>query len=299
MQRTAILIALVMLTVVANSAYATNVTSACVISNSSEACSLEKQISLAEEDMAKMISDGFKVTRYNDTLTVAKNEFDTKLYLQITTNKTQDFSVVKDKLNELANIKTLAYRARDELKTLEATINETGGDLSEVMPYFYRAKSEFLSERYEYALNAIDATYQALSEQQSMQTKLRLFYEATTRTLANFVSTYWKEIIVSIIVLAIVALISWHRISIYLLNKKLEHLYLRRTTLKKLIAKTQKEFFEKGTIDETTYHIRLNKYGEIIRDINRQIPLVKEELESLSHGFIKIRRRGEKNEQKE
>jgi hypothetical protein len=83
------------------------------------------------------------------------------------------------------------------------------------------------------------------------------------------------------------------------LNKKLEHLYLRRTTLKKLIAKTQKEFFEKGTIDETTYHIRLNKYGEIIRDINRQIPLVKEELESLSHGFIKIRRRGEKNEQKE
>lgn len=299
MQRTAILIALVMLAVVANSAYATNVTSACVISNSSEACSLEKQISLAEEDMAKMISDGFKVARYNDTLTVAKNEFDTKLYLQITTNKTQDFSVVKDKLNELANIKTLAYRARDELKTLEATINETGGDLSEVMPYFYRAKSEFLSERYEYALNAIDATYQALSEQQSMQTKLRLFYEATTRTLANFVSTYWKEIIVSIIVLAIVALISWHRISIYLLNKKLEHLYLRRTTLKKLIAKTQKEFFEKGTIDETTYHIRLNKYGEIIRDINRQIPLVKEELESLSHGFIKIRRRGEKNEQKE
>jgi hypothetical protein len=48
--------------------------------------------------------------------------------------------------------------------------------------------------------------------------------------------------------------------------------------LQELIARTQRDYFEKGNIGEDTYNIRINRFGEMIRDINRQVPLIREQL---------------------
>ncbi|MEM5783338.1 MAG: hypothetical protein QXX01_03190 [Candidatus Aenigmatarchaeota archaeon] len=248
----------------------------------SEAFIVKSQLLKAKEDMKKMIEDGFNVVRYNDTLLIAETEFNSKYYLEIARNETQNYTKVKNLINELSNLKSLAYRTKDELETLKSTIDELSGiNITPVLESYEKARADFYSERYEIALKEIEDTYKVISEQQSIQTKLKLFYEITSRTLENFIKTYWKEILITIAIIIILSFISYKRIKVYLLKKKLENLYIRRNSVRNLIANVQRDYFEKGKIDEGTYNIKVRKYGEIIRDINRQIPLIKEELEEI------------------
>ncbi|MBU5575150.1 MAG: hypothetical protein KQA40_01635 [Candidatus Aenigmarchaeota archaeon] len=248
----------------------------------SEAFIVKSQLLKAKEDMKKMIEDGFNVVRYNDTLLIAETEFNSKYYLEVARNETQNYTKVKNLINELSNLKSLAYRTKDELETLKSTIDELSEiNITPVLESYEKARADFYSERYEIALKEIEDTYKVISEQQSIQTKLKLFYEITSRTLENFIKTYWKEILITIAIIIILSFISYKRIKVYLLKKKLENLYIRRNSVRNLIANVQRDYFEKGKIDEGTYNIKVRKYGEIIRDINRQIPLIKEELEEI------------------
>jgi len=57
--------------------------------------------------------------------------------------------------------------------------------------------------------------------------------------------------------------------------------------LGKLIKKSQYEYFHLFKIPEELYHIRIEKFGELIRDIDRQIPLLVEERERIKGGVKK------------
>ena len=72
----------------------------------------------------------------------------------------------------------------------------------------------------------------------------------------------------------------------------------RRENITRLISEAQKQYFEKGEMSEIRYYVRTKKYAELIRDINRQIPLLKEKL-ILNTGmkmFKKIKKENKKNE---
>jgi len=56
-------------------------------------------------------------------------------------------------------------------------------------------------------------------------------------------------------------------------------LEIRKDSIRNLTAKTQQDYFEKQDLSEITYKTRITKYAELIRDINRQIPLLNEKLE--------------------
>jgi hypothetical protein len=59
---------------------------------------------------------------------------------------------------------------------------------------------------------------------------------------------------------------------------RLDRLRAEQEVIRSLIAKSQKDYFEKGKLSEATYHARIEKYSEMIRDLERQIPLINEEL---------------------
>ena len=42
--------------------------------------------------------------------------------------------------------------------------------------------------------------------------------------------------------------------------------------------KTQREYFNEGSISEGTFNIKIKKLAELVRDIERQIPLLQEGL---------------------
>jgi hypothetical protein len=48
--------------------------------------------------------------------------------------------------------------------------------------------------------------------------------------------------------------------------------------------KSQQDYFQTGKIADSDYKIRAANYAELVRDIDRQVPLIKEELAKLSGG---------------
>jgi len=63
-----------------------------------------------------------------------------------------------------------------------------------------------------------------------------------------------------------------------ILRKQLKNLKIRKESLRDLIGNTQKDYFQFGKMSEREYEIRTRNFAEMIRDIDRQIPLVEEKL---------------------
>jgi len=245
---------------------------------SEDASRVESALKLAEKDMEKMKADGLPIVKYNDTLTLARQIFEAQLLLE-KSGRNPDYSLVYEKIEELKEIRIKAYRALDELKALELTINQTKGiDLAPVLDLYAQAKDEFESERYDECLKLIDKTYEKISELEALRTKMKAFYEATSRSILGFLNEKKVEICSGILVSLAGFILTYNRVMCWVIERRIESLERRKKSIKKLIAKTQKEYFEDGKIGETTYHVRIKKFGELIRDINRQIPLLKEEL---------------------
>jgi hypothetical protein len=53
----------------------------------------------------------------------------------------------------------------------------------------------------------------------------------------------------------------------------------------------QKNYFQFGTLPEGEYNIKIKKYAELVRDIDRQIPLLQEEMAKLKMSKEKWRLR--------
>lgn len=72
------------------------------------------------------------------------------------------------------------------------------------------------------------------------------------------------------------------------MERKIQNLEMRKKTLKGLIMKTQGDYFNSGNMSESAYEIRTKKFAEIVRDIDRQIPLLQEELVKIGRkkGYI-------------
>lgn len=244
-----------------------------------EAQQINSSLSLLEKDMEKMAAEGFRINRYNDTLTEAYQLFEIQAALEKNGMET-DYTRLYDKIGALTELKQNAYQAMDELKALELAINQSKiANLSLVLEIYDNAESELNSERYENCILAIDKAYKKMSELEAIQTKLKAFYEATSRGVWNFIKERW-EIILAVTVLVIVLyLITYPKIKVKVLSVKIDRLERRKVAITNLIAKTQKDYFEEGKIPETVYLIRTKKYSEMIRDINRQIPLLREEIE--------------------
>ncbi|MCK5177663.1 MAG: hypothetical protein KAQ92_08105, partial [Candidatus Aenigmarchaeota archaeon] len=162
---------------------------------------------------------------------------------------------------------------------LESTIIQTEDiNKTPVWEVYNTSKTEFEAERYEECLKQIDKTYEKISEMQAIETKVKAFYDATSRNIITFLKQNRNKIIFIIVLLSTIAALGRTRIECWIIRKKIKNLNTRWSSVRKLVAETQREYFEEKKLNETTYHVRIKKYGEIMRDIKRQIPLLNEEL---------------------
>jgi hypothetical protein len=235
-------------------------------------------IATAEKDMQEMASRGLPVARYNDTLLIAKQVYESQLSLEGHYIK-GDYAFVEEKLRELADIKQKAYTAVDEINALEMAIDKAEEiNKSAVLEILAKARDEFRAERYEEAIRLVDAGYSKISEEEAFQTKIGAFYEAASGGIAGFFQKWWAWMLAFLVIASVAGFMAYNRIACALLNRKIGMLELRKESIRKLMLKTQKDYFDRGTTGEETYHVRTKKYAELVRDINRQIPLLREEL---------------------
>lgn len=230
--------------------------------------------------MDKMINDNFSVTRINDSLKKIYPLYDAQRILKEKGGK-YDFSIIIPYCLDIENVSRNAYESRDEYNALIKFYKESVTqqmNTSNIDSIIKEIEKEIRNERYEKARPLIDNAYEEIVNVKTSSTALSLFYSSTTRNLKDFFIDNWLIIVISLIVLVILFIVYKRTIAKWWIKKKISNLEVRKNTIKELIMKTQKDYFEKGSISDGSYSIRTKKFSELIRDIERQIPLLREEL---------------------
>lgn len=230
--------------------------------------------------MNELISDNFSIQRVNDSFNQANTIFELQTILK-KDNKKTDFSQIIPYCNEIASVRDSALNAQYEFTALKKfyTLSFSGDvNTSTIDLLISNIQEEIKNERYEQAISLINECYNEITEFKASNTAIKLFYESTTTNIKSIL--YKNRYLIIGILIACLALIVIYQKTVRkkLIERKINRLNLRKSMLKKLIMETQKDFFEKKTLSEGIYSIRTKKFGELIRDIDRQIPLLMEEL---------------------
>jgi hypothetical protein len=239
------------------------------------------QLIEAEEIVNSLEEEGFNIARANDTLKVAKEIYDAQSKKRTVSDDYYD--LVLGYIGEIKLMEEKAYIARDETLYAYSLYNETKREkpeinLSAAEIILSEMQFEFESERYEEAFELARKASSKIVEIEGQYTALNLAYATTTRTIRSFIVNNWMYILAFIVGFTIFSLLFKNRLVYYKTKYKIKKLYTESQVLEDLIKNTQLSYFKQGAISEETYRIRIRKFSEIIRDINRKIPLLKEEL---------------------
>jgi len=234
----------------------------------------------SEVILNELMSENFSVLRVNDTFIQGKNLYDAQILLK-EKNRNHDFSLVLPYCNEIKLINKKAIESRDEffaLKKFYSEIDVEEMNTSSIDEIILEIENETRDERYENVKPLIDKAYDEILNVKADYITSNIFYNVVARNLKQFFYENWIYFIFSLGILFLLFLIYKNTISRIIINRKIYRLEIRKKNLTNLIKEAQYEFFSKGKISEGTYNIRVKKFAELVRDINRQIPLLKESL---------------------
>jgi hypothetical protein len=257
-----------------------------VIVSSKNASNCIKESNVLLQDL---VSKNFSTNRVNDTLNQATVLYGAQIVLEEKKQKT-DFSLVTIKCDEIKIVYDMAVANRDAVSSLKIFYKESltpEMNTSSVDETLSSIDFEMTSERYEKVQPLIDQAYQEIIDIKAKSTALSLFYESTTRGIKNFIIRNWIRILIVLVVLIILFAIFRVQIGAWWIKQKIKALNLRKQTIKKLMMKAQQGYFQTGSISETDYQIRIKNWAELIRDIDRQVPMLYEELSRLTKTSIK------------
>lgn len=237
--------------------------------------------------ISNLQNDGFSIIRVNDTLNEA-NLF----YQSQKSSRTAkiSFSRVIDYCNEIKNISEQAYTARDSFQALITFYNQSiteDMNTTDLDALISQIDDEIKSERYEKVEDLVNRGYDKISQVQSEFSTINVIYMNTTKSLKIFFQKNWLTIAVLIILFLIFFLAYKTRIKHWLVERKIKNLEIRKSTIKTLITKIQTDYFHTGSISEGEYNVKTKKFAELIRDIDRQIPLLYEERAKTEEKFKK------------
>jgi hypothetical protein len=227
----------------------------------------------------QMKAQGFNTERVQDLILMAEQTYEAQLALEKLGGR-PDYSNIYLKATEVSNLRSLSFQISDELINLRNEINTLDDSLNKTQlnENFNLARQEFYDERYEKAQELIDKTYNDMSHIIAGENLLLALYDAATKTIGNFLDQNKYYIVSGIIILSVVFYFLRNYLKRYWLKRQLNKIKLEKEVLKQLIKKTQNEYFENKKMPETVFHIRMNKFADLIRDIDRQVPILEEEI---------------------
>ena len=234
----------------------------------------------ANQIRTRLNDSGFNTSRITDLIGKANDFYNTQTILK-TQGKKYDLSPVLDYCTDLEKIESLAYSSRDEFSVLKKFYNVTVTPLMDTIKIdeiLDRIQNEIDSERYEKVEPLIKEGYDEISSLQATYTTLNVFYENTRKGVLVFFQRNWKIMLSILVILVILLIIYWTTIRKRIIQGKIDKLIHKKEVLNDLIKNAQRTYFESGKMPEATYNIKTKKFAEMIRDIDRQIPLLQEEL---------------------
>lgn len=254
----------------------------------------EEALEEAENIIEEMNKSEIPTQRASDLYEQANSSYQTQLERN-RSGKETDYTTVSNTVDQIKELRTEAFRVKDRLEILRSRIDELDEEenlnLSEAKNQLEDAETEFQDERFERSQEHIDNAYQEISEAQSAVTQAQAFTSATQDRFTSFIQENWEKLVAALTVLSLSGFLGLKEYRIHSLKKKKRELKQKREVLQDLIAEAQNDYFQKNEMAESTYNTRTEKYGEMIRDINRQLPLIDEELEKRWSASQKIKQK--------
>lgn len=250
-------------------------------------------IRLAELDVKEMSDAGFSIAYVNDTLTqakqalqradfadsVRKNESTPEARAALEGLDYQGFTY--DEVLKYTNIikdrKKQAYEIKDFIRALELKIDEYKNenlDIADSEKRLNDAKLSFSKDRYDESVLIINEINQFLDSQKSDAGKLLVLLSSGK----NFIETNTLEfaILLLVIIAAVYLIIKFVRKKN--LNDTIMKLEEEQRSIKTLMKSLQRERYEKGTISDFLYKLKLSNYDKKMKDISQRLPALKLQL---------------------
>ena len=194
-----------------------------------------------------------------------------------------DYGFVADSAAQIASLESSSFALKDEFQVLSSRLaNATeGANLTSAIALRDSALSEFHDGRFEEAKTLIDQSYSAINSAESEAIRSKTLVESTRKNIESFLRDNWQAILACFAAGALIIFAFQKRIRRFAVSSKMNSLMHEKEVLQGMLRKLQRDYFEAGTVNEMSYRIKTKKFGDLIRNINRQLPLLKEELKRI------------------
>ena len=240
------------------------------------------QLETANQSIQKLIDAGYPYLRAQDSYLVAYQWLVGQAALE-EQGQDYDYRFITEKADEIKQIERSSFTVGDDLRALAGRLSNISRDanLSEPLSLMADAKKEFEDNRFEEAQRLATMSYDKAAKAEADAQRSKTLLESTRKNIEGFLAENWAKIAGAIAVLCIVFFIFQKQIRRFLLKSKMSAILAERAVLESMMKKMQTDYFDNGTLNEMSFHIKTKKFADMIRDINRQIPLIKEELKKI------------------
>lgn len=254
---------------------------------SNESINASNSLMESQRLMDSLISRNISVQRVNETFQEASQLYSAQLALEKQGGHAVYSQVMKD-TESIKLIYDVAIQAQDDLIVFRKYLikTEMSINVSEAQSSIDDVEISFSQERFEDTPNLIDTAYNKISEVTAKQTTMNLFYSTTSKSIGKFFQDNWKIIIIVVSAVLILLFILWNRIQKLRLRIKVDSLLAQKQALGMLVRKLQEDYFDKGKISEAEYTVKIERFKEMIRDVDRQLPLLNEALFKLDEKSV-------------
>lgn len=135
-----------------------------------------------------------------------------------------------------------------------------------------QAKKAFEEERYEDANNLILQARANLDEKEAQITTVNLL----TAAGRGFLEQYWPHLLFASVLVALAMWVGWKKKEEKKLKRKIRSLHEEKKVILELVKKAQRERFEKGTLSDSVYQIRMAKYNERLAKVKQMLPVLED-----------------------
>ncbi len=244
----------------------------------------------AEGDILEMVEAGFSINSVNDSLFLAKQALERADFAQaLRLNATGELAeraknaleglrwegfTYDSVLEHTKNIKLRkqeAYEIFDSIRALEIKVEDYKSqsiDTDEVGGLVLDAKTSFELERYTETKSMISKANDLLEIKKSELTTINIIVESGK----SFFEKNWKGLLVGFVVFVVLGLVGFKEYRINKIKKRLKRLKVEEESLISLIKENQIERFKTGTISNSVYRIRAEKYNNRLNEIRQIIP---------------------------
>ncbi|MFA6214034.1 MAG: hypothetical protein WC717_02035 [Candidatus Micrarchaeia archaeon] len=236
----------------------------------------------ANESVGRMRAAGLPTSRAGDLLDIGWQWFDGQTAVELSGGK-PEYAFAQQKADEIKGIERGSFAVSDDLEVLAGRIGSADSDanLSATRALVDEARQEFRDGRLDEAKALINSAYEELTGAEAQAVHSRTMLESARKNIESFMAENWKTILAAAAGLLVLFFLFQKQIRRFLAGSRLKALLREREVVQSMLKALQKDYFGKKSVNDLTYHVKSKQYGDVIRNINRQLPLLKEELKRI------------------